>query len=287
MFRTILVHLSGTAGDAAVFAAAATVGQLFNAHLIFLHVGYDWAALAATMAGLGTGLPPESDLVTRVQENAVERSRVARAGFQHFCRSHDVIVAETPAALPTMSAEYRYEYGNEADVVAAHARAADLVLLGRQKGGMAIPVVAETTLFDSGRPLLILGRRPLPRAFRTVAIAWKATREAAAAVAAAMPLIERAERVLIIEIDEASPFDADESARLTNALRWHRSNARARLLPAGVGGVTTTLMEAAHEGGADLLVMGGYGHSRFLQFIFGGVTDSVMTHAALPVVITH
>jgi len=46
-------------------------------------------------------------------------------------------------------------------------------------------------------------------------------------------------------------------------------------------------MEAAHEGGADLLVMGGYGHSRFLQFIFGGVTDSVMTHAALPVVITH
>lgn len=239
------------------------------------------------MAGLGMGMPAESDLVTRVQENAVERSKAARAGFDEFCRTRDVPIVETPMALPAISAEYRYECGDEANIVAAYGRAADLVLMPREKGGMAVPVVAENTLFESGRPLLILGSRPLQRPLRTVAVAWKATREAARAVASAMPFIEHAERVLILEIGEAAPYQADDSARLAGALQWHRSNATARFIPASADGVAATLMDAAREGGADLLVMGGYGHSRFRQFIFGGVTDSVMTHATLPIVIAH
>ncbi len=287
MYRTILVPLSGTDGDPALLAAAEAIGRAFDAHLIFLHVGYDWVSLAATMAGLGTGLPADSDLVTKVQENAAERSQAARAAFQDFCRSKNIPIVETPIALPTISAEYRYECGNEADIVAAYGRTADLVLMPREKSGMAVPVVAENTLFDCGRPLLILGGRPLPRPLHTVAIAWKATREAARAVAAAMPFIERAERALIIEVGETAPYEADDSARLTAALQWHRSNVTARFLPAGPEGVAPTIMDAAREGGADLLVMGGYGHGRFRQFIFGGVTDAVMIHAALPILIAH
>lgn len=160
MYRTILVPLSGTDGDPAVVAAAEPIGRAFDAHLIFLHVGHDWVSLAATMAGLGTGLPADSDLVTNVQENAAERSKAARAAFQDFCRSKDVPIVETPIALPTISAEFRYEFGNEADIVAAYGRTADLVLMPREKSGMAVPVVAENTLVECGRPLLILGGRP-------------------------------------------------------------------------------------------------------------------------------
>lgn len=287
MFKTILVPASGTDADTETFAAAAVIGQHFASHLIFLHVGYDWVTFTATMSGAGLGLPIDSEVITRIQEEATERAAKARANFERFCSTNGVIAVETPAVLPGMSAEYRVEAGREADIITDHGRTADLILIPREKNGMAPPVVTENALFESGRPLFLLGSGPLPPSFRTVAIAWKATREAAHAVAAAMPFIERAERVLVLEVGEDAPFDADDSTRLTAALQWHRPNVSARFLPPGDGGIAETLAAAAREGGADLLVMGGYGHSRFRQFIFGGVTDTVTTHATLPILMAH
>ncbi|MBN9526760.1 MAG: universal stress protein [Alphaproteobacteria bacterium] len=287
MFKTILVPATGTDADEATFAAAAAIGQPFASHLIFLHVGHDWVTFAATMSGAGLGLPIDGEVITRIQEEATGRAAVARASFERFCETNAVMRAETPSLLPGMSAEYRVEAGSEADIITDHGRTADLILIPRDKGGMAPPVVTENALFESGRPLLLLGSRPLPPAFRTVAIAWKATREAAHAVAAAMPFIERAERVLVLEVGEDAPFEADDSARLTAALQWHRPNVSARFLTPGDDGVAATLLAAAREGGADLLVMGGYGHSRFRQFVFGGVTDTVTTQAPLPILMAH
>jgi nucleotide-binding universal stress UspA family protein len=269
------------------FAAAAAIGEPFGAHLIFLHVGYDWVSFSATMSGAGIGLPVDSEVISRIQEEAAERATAARANFEHFCRTTGIAPVETPAALSKMSAEYRVEAGGEADLVTDHGRTADLILIAREKEGTAPPVVTENALFESGRPLLILGTAPLPGAFRTVAIAWKGTREAAHAVAAAMPFVERADRVVILQIGEEEPFETDDAARLAAALQWHRPNVTSRFLPAGEEGIGATLLAAARESDADLLVMGGYGHSRFRQFIFGGVTDTVTAHALLPVLMAH
>ncbi len=287
MFKNILVAASGTDADAATFAAAATIGEPFGAHLVFLHVGYDWVSFAATMSGAGMGLPVDSEVINRIQEEATERAAAARANFEHFCRTMGIAPVETPAALSTMSAEYRVEAGGEADLITDHGRTADLILIARDKDGAAPAVVTENALFESGRPLLILGTEPLPKAFRTVAIAWKGTREAAHAVAAAMPFVERAERVVVLEIGEQEPFEVDDAARLAAALQWHRPNVTSRFVPAGENGTGPALLAAARESDADLLVMGGYGHSRFRQFIFGGVTDTVTRHAPLPVLIAH
>lgn len=287
MFKTILVPASGTDADAAVFAAAAAIGKPFGAHLVFLHVGYDWVSFTATMSGAGIGLPIDSEIITRIQEEATRRAEDARANFDRFCRTTGIPSIDTPAAMSKMSAEYRIEAGGEADLFTDHGRTADLILIAREKGGAAPPVVTENVLFDSGRPLLILGTEPLPDAFRTVAIAWKATREAAHAVAAAMPFIERAERVVVLEVGEDAPFETDDGMRLATALQWHRANVTSRFLPARDEGTGATLLAAARESDADLLVMGGYGHNRFRQFVFGGVTDTVTTHAPLPILMAH
>ncbi len=287
MFKTILVPATGTDADDTAFAAAAAIGRPFAAHLVFLHVGYDWVSFTATMSGAGIGLPVDSEIINRIQEEATRRAEDARANFDRFCRTTGIPAIETPVAMAKMSAEYRIEAGGEADLVTEHGRTADLILVTRQADGRAPPVLTENVLFDSGRPLLILGTQPPPDAFRTVAIAWKATREAAHAVAAAMPLIERAERVVVIEVGEDAPFETDEGMRLATALQWHRANVTSRFLPAGDKGVGATLLAAARESDADILVMGGYGHNRFRQFVFGGVTETVTTLAPLPILMAH
>lgn len=287
MFKTILVPASGTDADDAVFAAAAAIGRPFGAHLIFLHVGYDWVSFTATMSGAGIGLPVDSAIITRIQEEATRRAEDARANFDRFCRTTGIPPIDTPTATSKMSAEYRIEAGGEADLFTDHGRTTDLILLAREKSGAAPPILTESLLFDSGRPLLILGTEPPPEAFRTVAIAWKATREAAHAVAAAMPFIERAERVVVLEVGEDAPFETDDGMRLATALQWHHANVTSRFLPARDEGAGATLLAAARESDADLLVMGGYGHNRFRQFVFGGVTDTVTTHAHLPILMAH
>ncbi|MFV7878555.1 hypothetical protein, partial [Enterococcus faecium] len=88
MFKTILVPASGTDADNETFAAAAVIGQHFASHLIFLHVGYDWVTFTATMSGAGLGLPIDSEVITRIQEEATERAAKARANFERFCSTN-------------------------------------------------------------------------------------------------------------------------------------------------------------------------------------------------------
>lgn len=287
MFKTILVPVSGTDSDAATFAAAATVGRSFAAHLIFLHVGYDIIALAASIGGAGFGLPADGEVIAGYQRDAADRAKAAQANVDRFCREHGIDLTGAPAALPVMSAEYRYETGSEADIVAEHGRSADLILMPRDRDGTAANPLLEAVLFESGRPLLVLGADALPAAFRNVVIAWKSTREAAHAVAAAMPFIERAERVTILGVEEEHPFETDDGPRLMSALLWHRPNVTARFLPGDADGVAAALRAGAREAGADLVVTGGYGHSRLREFVFGGVTDSLLTESALPILMAH
>lgn len=287
MFKTILVPVSGTESDAATLAAAATIGRPFAAHLVFLHVGYDLVALATSVGGAGFGLPVDGQLLADIQQDSADRAKVARANVDQFCRETGIDLTDMPAALPVMSAEYRYEAGSEPEILATHGRSADLIVMPREKDGMVAQAVLEAALFESGRPLLVLGTGPLPTTFRNVVIAWKSTREAAHAVASAMPFIERAEHVTILGVEEEETLETDDGSRLMAALLWHRPHVKARLVPSDAHGVAAALRAAAREAGADLMVAGGYGHSRIREFIFGGVTDSLLGANTLPMLIAH
>jgi nucleotide-binding universal stress UspA family protein len=148
-----------------------------------------------------------------------------------------------------------------------------------------MPETLEAALFDSGRPLMIPGVAPV--APDTIAIAWKSTREAARAVAAAMPFLAQAKRVVILTAAEDDRTDRSEAARLLVTLQRHDIAAEARRLQPGSRNAADTLLAAAGEIDAGLLVMGGYGHSRLRELVFGGVTEHVIRGAALPVLMAH
>lgn len=286
MIRTILVPATGGKADDATFASALTVARHLSAHLVMLHVRQDPVEVIAAMGDMGAGLATTS-LIEGLEKSAAAREAQAKKMFGAFCKRETVAInaAVTPAAA-AVSAAFRTEIGNGAYWLAEHGRTADLVVVGRaiEADGETNDLL-EAALLDSGRPLYIPG--PAPATSGTVAIAWKSTREAALAVAAADPFLVLAKRIVVLTAAEGEASDDGSVARLIDTLRRHGPEVQSRTVPADSRGAADRLLAAAVEAGAGLLVMGGYGHSRLREWMFGGVTEAVLAAAPLPVLMAH
>jgi nucleotide-binding universal stress UspA family protein len=285
MIKTILVPSTGSDLDEGVFATALTVARRFGAHLEFLHVRLDAAALAVAMTADG-GSPMLGTLTEQLEAEADRREAAATQKFHDFCGREQLALRDLPSAEPGASAGWQCEVGRERDWVAEYGRAADLIVIGRPADGDGdVSETIEGALLDSGRPVLIPATEPMTAIPETIVIAWKPTREAARAVAAAMPLLSAAKDIHILTVAEDTAVAGAEHDRLTVALRWHGFRVAARHLPPA-GSVPDTMLAAARERNA-LLVMGSYGHGRLRRWIFGGFTRSVLAAAEVPVLIAH
>ncbi|MFZ3238722.1 MAG: universal stress protein [Stellaceae bacterium] len=289
MIKTILVPATGGVADDAVFASALAVARPFAAHLDFLHVRVDGAAMAVTMSSEGGGSVMVGGLVERLDEEAELREKQARALFDGFCLREGLAVADTPPGPPDApSAQWLRQIGLEPYWVAEHGRAADLIVIGRAADGEGVaPETIETALLESGRPVLIPPNAGMTRLPDNVVVAWKATREAAHAVTAALPLLMLAKETRILTVAEEEDLSSEEGSELMRSLRWRGLNVSAeRLQPDGHSPADALIAAAA--GQRALLVMGGYGHSRLREWIFGGFTRHVLqTAAGVPVLIVH
>lgn len=289
MIKTILVPATGSDTDDITFASALTVAREFDAHLNFLHVRVDAAAMAATMAQDGSGAAMITGLVDRIDEEASRREEQAKQLLQRFCQRELLAIAETPTPGEQTgpSAQWLWEVGDESYWVVEHGRSTDLLVLGRPREDQGVSAdTIERALLGSGRPLLIppaAGFFALPD---TIIVAWKAAPEAARAVAAAMPFLHAAKQIVILTVAEEKGSSDDESARLMSTLQWHGLNASTRHMQPERAGAADTLLTAAAEANA-LVVMGAYGHSRMREWIFGGFTQHVLRGAGVPVLMMH
>lgn len=145
----------------------------------------------------------------------------------------------------------------------------------------------EAALFGSGRPLLLVPYvHQKPAHLQNVTVAWDASGAAARALGDAMPLLKGAKRIEIVTVGTPAGSDVDASAaRITGHLGRHGLTAERRLLPDI--DVASGLLSSAHNSGADLLVMGGYGHSRFRELVFGGATRGILQSMTVPVLMSH
>jgi nucleotide-binding universal stress UspA family protein len=182
--------------------------------------------------------------------------------------------------------EWRQEEGFIDPLLIRHARYADVTIMAND-GATNHSRIGEVML-ASGRPVLLAPRGGWTRPIGThVALGWDATREAARALDSAMPLLESAQKVSVIrirpQIEEALVDDIDIGRHLArHGIKVELIDEAAPGLSVGAG-----LISATSRVGADLLVMGGYGHSRLRQFVFGGTTRDVMEMAAIPVWMAH
>ena len=171
---------------------------------------------------------------------------------------------------------------------------ADLVLLGQHDPALGsmqdVPNdFVQWTLHDSGKPALVLPytlHQPTP--MRTALVAWKESREAARALSAALPLLRQADQVhVVMWNDSATPHIPTDTAPLQTCLQRHGVVAEFHPQGQATSQLGDHLLSLAADLGADLLVMGCYGHARIREWVTGGVTRTVLASMTLPVLMAH
>jgi nucleotide-binding universal stress UspA family protein len=231
-------------------------------------------------------------LIEQLERDASEREAKAREIFTRFCAGAGLAVtsAPTPEKAAAPSAEWHVETGEEPLWMAAYGVAADLIVVPRAIGEEALGRASlEAVLLESGRPIMIPAAAATSANFERIAVAWKPTPQAARALAAAMPFLARAKEIVVITVEEQAeerPGERDQADRLVRNLAWHGLAATTLRLKPGPEGAAATLLAGVGDR-ADLLVMGGYGHSRLREWVFGGFTQLMLANAPLPVLIAH
>jgi nucleotide-binding universal stress UspA family protein len=290
--RTILAPLSGGSSNEGAIETACRLAQRFGAHLEALHVRSD-PADALPLLGQDISTPVAAELIEMAQREGADNAVKARAVFDAAIARHGFPLRDQPAAagkaaLGSPSASWRDETGHAPAIVPLRARLCDLVVLG-QSGRVANKPHSDTldeTVVHGGRPVLLAPAHPAGPIGEVVAIAWNASPEAARAVSGALPFLAEARAVHILSVGKEN--DSLSDTELALYLGWHGVAAVAHHVQP-IKGVKTgeLLLATARDQGADILVMGGYGHAPWRELIFGGATASVVGRSELPVLLSH
>ncbi|PWJ86013.1 nucleotide-binding universal stress UspA family protein [Mesorhizobium loti] len=177
-------------------------------------------------------------------------------------------------------ASWRGEIGNPTWQLALNARAADLIVTGSPMIDLVVDhhrtLDTASLILAAGRPILVASETPAPVKAESILIAWTDTREARRAVVDAMPFLITARDVVIATVDNGGPAPRENVADVELFLTRHGVKARSEVLDSRRSEPAEILLQIGQEIAADLIVLGGYGHSRVRETTFGGVTRSVL-----------
>jgi nucleotide-binding universal stress UspA family protein len=147
--------------------------------------------------------------------------------------------------------------------------------------------MTQAVVFGSGRPTVIVPPSAGSDPVTHLAIAWDGSRAAARALGDALALLPEDGRVTVLTVQDEKPLAGQIAEALASSLERRGVSARPISVPIGRRKIAEALQDAALESGADLLAMGGFGHSRIRDFILGGATKGVFADLRLPVLLSH
>ncbi len=280
-YKTLLTVTTNADRVQKTIASAAQLALAYDAHLDALALGVDRTQVGYSFVGSGAVL----------LQVALERAET---------EARDMETA-TKAAMLAQPTTLRWgveaavtQLGALTDLIAQRARFCDLVVLARPYGngmGPEAEAVVEAALFEGQAPVMVLpeaglGAGALPH---RVVVAWNQSSEAMTAVRKALPLLLQAELVNIAVIDPPThgPERNDPGGLLCQMLVRHGVRAEISVMPRTMPRVSDVLSRHVRDQGADLLVMGAYGHSRFREAILGGATRNMLEQAEVPVLMAH
>jgi nucleotide-binding universal stress UspA family protein len=286
--KTILVLTGGSKTDAAVFDTALAAARPLGAHLEFLHIWVSPGQAAAHTPhvefAMGGGL---RDALDRLRDEAELRSAAALRDFRGFCEREAIEIVDMPCHAKGVSAVWREERDDAVERMMLRARRHDLVVVGRPSRANGLPAdLVERLLVGSGRPVLVAPMQARKSITGTVLFGWKETAASARALGAALPLLAKSKRVVIIGVEEPGAPSFDGLRELAQHLEWHGILSEFRWMPDS-GSAAQQIEIAAADYDADLLVMGGYSRSRAREVAFGGCTQHFLEHAERPVLMMH
>jgi nucleotide-binding universal stress UspA family protein len=275
MLKDILVNLATDAGHDSTIDYAISLATTFQAHLAGAAFAYDEIP-PAMLAG---EVPPT--WLEELNKAAQDAAKAAVARFE---------AAAKRAAISAQASWLPASLDGPAELFGRMARRFDLSVVRQAEPGKstAAALVIEAALFETGRPVLVVpyiqkGGVKLDR----VMLCWDGSRSAARAAADAMPFLKRAAIVEVAMVSERGKSDEVPGADIAQHLARHGVTVEVKQIVAPDAKAADVLLSHAADTSADLLVLGGYGHSRLREFVLGGVTRSILGAMTAPTLMSH
>jgi nucleotide-binding universal stress UspA family protein len=189
--------------------------------------------------------------------------------------------------------EWRAAMRKPIDFVAEEARAADVVVTAVNRGGAFLDplwrVDPSELVMKLGRPMIVVPPEVDRLKLANVVIGWKDTREARRAIIDALPLLQKAKEVTVVEIIETDEGRSDAGRRVSDVANWLRSHQvdACHMVPTHRGNAVEQLAKHASDIEADMIIAGAYGHTRLREWIFGGVTNDLITMSTRCALLSH
>jgi nucleotide-binding universal stress UspA family protein len=275
MIKDIIVNLGlGTADPAGSFAVS--VAETFEAHVLGVAFAYE-PIIPGTVMG---GIPPEFIEAQRAESD--KRAKAAASRFEQAAKR---------AGVSFESGVISASISGAADKFGRLGRRFDLVVVGQPGQNKPMPeeVVDEGVLFESGRPVIFVPFiQTAGLKLDRVMVAWDGSRAATRAIGDAMPFLEKAKQVDVVVVGNKPPkSDEVSGADLGQHLARHKIKVEVKRITAPDIDVQSTMLSYAADSSADMIVMGGYGHSRLREFVLGGVTRGILGSMTVPVLMSH
>ena len=277
--KDLLVVVDGSPAAQPRLEAAVAMARSFSAHLTALCL----VAEPFLPALLGAHIPADmlaAQLAQAEREADAHLANASAAAKRSEIRIETVRETAALDRLPT--------------VLAQHARRADLTIIGQpdpDHDDLDTTLLAEAAFMASGRPALVVpltGARTIPP--QRIVIAWDGSREAARAANDALPFLERAQEVFVLVVDANLLHEGlgrHPGAGIAEHLARHGVRTTVKQVGSAGFGISGAIMVHVVDERADLLVMGGYGHSRLREVVLGGTTRHMLERMTLPVLIAH
>jgi nucleotide-binding universal stress UspA family protein len=272
-YSTLMVQLDLDRSNDARLQAAAKLAERFDSRIIGVAAGDIQAALYF-MEGAAA-----ADLLEKERARLKSQLSDCEAQFRRAMK------------FRADNIEWRSALDWPTDFVASNARAADLIITGGHTGrdDAAREVSSGDLVLRAGRPVLVVPSEMDWLKLDSIVVAWKETREARRAVNDALPLLHKAREVIVVELLEDGADQAAAKARVDDVAHWlvRREISASAIATKALIGVTGRLTILAQDEGAGIVVAGAYGHTRFQEWVFGGVTRDLLRQQKCCALLSH
>lgn len=277
MYRNLLVHIPTERSPRPAIDGSISLAKTCEAHLDAIAAGYESTNNMSFVAEGGAAVAAVYELE---RERATERASAALAVFE---------VEAKAAKIRHRCHAMTGSFAEATEIMGANARLCELTVVSQPESGFEMfdNLMPQEVLLQSGRPVMVI-----PYTFRgavkigRIGICWDGSRLAARALWDAMPLLSKANALTIIAVNQSVSAEAS-STRLAARLADLGLLAKTISVQSDHSNIQPTILSVAADEGLNLLVMGGYGHSRLKETVLGGVTRGMFRSMTVPTLMSH